>query len=72
MSYELLQVEICKRERRERVEEAFIPPHTEKEPLQLYDPKYPGKARKLREVRRLWEKPGNSGLPRSTPKRLTP
>jgi hypothetical protein len=35
--FRVLQVEMCKREREieEGVEEAFIPPHTEKESLQL-------------------------------------
>jgi hypothetical protein len=35
MSSELLQVQMGKRERKERVEEAFIPPSHRKELLQL-------------------------------------
>jgi hypothetical protein len=61
MSSELLQVEMGKREREreERVEVAFIPPHTEKS-------RYSSKTRNIREY------PGNSDLPRSAPKKLTP
>jgi hypothetical protein len=35
MSSELLKFEMGKRERKEGVEGAFIPPHTKKESLQL-------------------------------------
>jgi hypothetical protein len=48
-------------------------PHShKKESLQLQDPEYPRKARKLREVRRLQEKPENFDLPSIAPKKLTP
>jgi hypothetical protein len=48
MSSEGLQFEMGKRERKERVEGAFIPPHTEKS-------RYSSKTRNVR------ENPGNSG-----------
>jgi hypothetical protein len=58
------------RERRERVEGAFIP-LTQKGVVTALRPRISGKPQKLREVRRLREKTGNSDLPRSAPKKLT-
>jgi hypothetical protein len=66
MSSELLQVEMGKREIGKGGGGFYTPSHR-KESLQLKDSECPGKSWKLREVRRLRVKPGNSNLPRSAP-----
>ena len=60
MSSEALQVEMGKREREERVEGAFIPPHTEKS-------RYSSKTRNIRENPGNSEKSGDSGKNPETP-----
>jgi hypothetical protein len=59
MSSDLLQVEMGKIERYRKGWRGFLYPLTEKS-------RYSFKTRNLR------ENPGNSGLPRSAPKKLTP
>jgi hypothetical protein len=60
MSSEGLQFEMGKRERKERVEGAFIPPHTEKS-------RYSYKTRNVREKSGISEKSGDSGKTPNTP-----
>ena len=60
MSSEALQVEMGKREREERVEGAFIPPHTEKS-------RCSSKTRNIRKNPGNSEKSGDSGKNPETP-----
>jgi hypothetical protein len=60
------------RESEERGGGGFYTPLTQNIVVEALRLKYPGLTRKLQEVRRLREKPGYSGLPRSAPKKRSP
>jgi hypothetical protein len=69
MSSEALQVENGKRERKGW--RGLLYPLTQKRAVTALRPGISRVNQKLREIRRLQDKPGYSGLPRSAPKKMT-
>jgi hypothetical protein len=70
MSSEALQVENGKRERKGW--RGLLYPLTQKRAVTALRPGISRVNQKLREIRRLRDKPGYSGLPRSAPKKMSP
>jgi hypothetical protein len=70
MSSEALQVENGKRERKGW--RGLLYPLTQKRAVTALRPGISRVNQKLREIRRLQDKPGYSGLPRSAPKKMSP
>jgi hypothetical protein len=72
MRSEGLQVEMARERVKEGVEGAFIPPHQEYSRYSFKTRSIRGKSGNSGEFRRLWGKPGYSGLPISALKKRSP